>query len=141
MKKILHSAPARLLILTFLHFAVDFAGGLQIPLPEPTLTGHLGARLPLIAAIIGGTAILANAIQPLSGWLMPERGIPKLLVAAPLVAALKDPDAEVRREAVWSLGEIGPAARSSISMLGKAIVDNDYVVRYAAGDTQKRIRR
>jgi len=54
-------------------------------------------------------------------------------VAAALAKALKDPDAEVRREAVWSLMLIEPKAKTVYPVL-KNMADNDidYVVRFAA---------
>jgi pectate lyase len=57
-----------------------------------------------------------------------------------LTQALADKDAEVRREAVWSLTLIGPAAKGAAGVLKKAnTTDADYVVRYAAGEALKRI--
>jgi HEAT repeat protein len=57
-----------------------------------------------------------------------------------LAKALADEDAEVRREAVWSLGLIGPGAKSSAAGLKKAAAEDvDYVVRFAAGEAVKRI--
>ena len=85
---ILRSQTARLVILTLVHFSVDFCGGLTIPLPEPTLTEHLGVNVAAVAALLGGTAILVNVIQPLSGWLLPKRGLPILLMFGPAAAAL-----------------------------------------------------
>ncbi len=86
--KILHSNLARLLILTFMHFVIDMMGGLLIPLPEPTLVQHLGVSLAMVAVLVGGSAIIINAVQPVSGWLLPASGMPMLLVFAPLAAAL-----------------------------------------------------
>ena len=85
-RPMLQSARARLVILTLVHFTVDFYGGLTIPLPEPTLVRHLGVALPRVALLIGMCAIVVNLIQPLSGWLLPKRGMPSLLWAAPLAA-------------------------------------------------------
>ncbi len=78
---------AALLILVALHFMIDFYGGILIPLPQPTLTSHLNARIGTIALLIGGWALLVNLIQPVSGWLLPRRGLPILLLWAPLAAA------------------------------------------------------
>ncbi len=86
--KCLHSNRARLLILTLTHFTVDFLGGLLVPLPEPTLVRHLGVGLPRVALLIGGCAIVINGVQPISGFLFPSTGLPLLLAAAPLAAAL-----------------------------------------------------
>jgi HEAT repeat protein len=59
---------------------------------------------------------------------------------AALIIALRDSDAEVRREVVWSLALIGPAAGSAATGLQKARdSDPDYVVRHAAGEALKRI--
>jgi len=57
-----------------------------------------------------------------------------------LMSALSDKDTEVRREAVWSLGLMGPAAQKASGSLNSVREnDPDYVVRYAAGETLKRI--
>jgi len=76
-----------LLILAFLHFLVDFYGGLLTPLPQPTLTAHLHTDLGYITLLIGSAALLANLVQPLSGWLLPPKGLPWLLLVTPLIAA------------------------------------------------------
>jgi len=55
-----------------------------------------------------------------------------------LVTALADKDADVRREAVWSLALIGPL-EGARDALNRALTDSDYVVRYAAGEALKRI--
>lgn len=78
---------AALLVLVFLHFLIDFYGGLLIPLPQPTLTTHLNASIGLVALLIGGWALLVNLIQPLSAFFLPRRGLPGLLLWAPLAAA------------------------------------------------------
>ena len=83
----LQSPAARLVILALVHFVVDFCGGLLIPLPEPTLTTHLGVGLPAVALLLGGCALLVNVVQPVSGWLLPQRGVPILLVLGPAMAA------------------------------------------------------
>jgi len=85
---LLRGNRARLLILTLAHFTVDFCGGLTIPLPEPTLVQHLGTTLPRVAFLIGGCAIVVNVVQPVSGWLLPARGVPALLPVATAAAAL-----------------------------------------------------
>ena len=56
----------------------------------------------------------------------------------PLIAALAH-GSGVCREAVWSLAEIGPPARSAAPALKKALADDDYVVRVAAAAALKRI--
>lgn len=76
----------QILVLTLVHFSVDFYGGLTIPLPEPTLTGHLATGLPVIALMVGGCALLINIIQPVSQWLLPRNGAPLLLLVTPLMA-------------------------------------------------------
>lgn len=78
----------RLGVLTFLHFAVDFYGGLLIPLPEPTLTEHFAIDIGWVALLVGGCAFLVNLVQPVSGWLLPKKGLPIILLIAPLCAAL-----------------------------------------------------
>jgi len=58
-----------------------------------------------------------------------------------LMEALSDKDAEVRREAVWSLALIGPSAKSAAGALKKAQgSDVDYVVRFAAAEALKKVR-
>ena len=57
----------------------------------------------------------------------------------PLAAALTDKAPQVRREAAWSLAEIGPAARSAAAALKKAASDDDYVVRVAAAEVLRRL--
>lgn len=78
----------RLFALTMVHFTVDFYGGLTIPLPEPTLTEHLNADIAIVAFIIGISAIVINAIQPIIGWVLPQKGSPIILLIGPLLAAL-----------------------------------------------------
>jgi len=58
----------------------------------------------------------------------------------PLVKALSDSDALVRREAAWSLGEIGEPAGEAAKALLRAKDDGDFVVRVAAADALRRIR-
>jgi len=76
-----------LLVLSLAHFIVDFFGGLLTPLPEPTLTRHLGVELGTVAVLLGGCALLTDVIQPLSGWFLPRRGLPFLLLLCPLFAS------------------------------------------------------
>ena len=57
-----------------------------------------------------------------------------------LIKALSDKNADVRREAVWSLALIGSGARKSESALKKALGDVDYVVRYAAAEALRKIK-
>ncbi len=78
---------AALMVLVVLHFLVDFYGGLLVPLPEPTLTSHLNTNIGVIALLIGGWALLVNLIQPFSGWILPRRGLPILLLLTPFAAA------------------------------------------------------
>ncbi|MHC4886842.1 MAG: MFS transporter, partial [Planctomycetota bacterium] len=77
----------RLAVLTFLHFPGDFYGGLRMPLVQPTLMEHLGVGFGAVTLILIGSAILVNAVQPLSGWLLPNRGFPMLLLLCPIFAA------------------------------------------------------
>jgi len=58
-----------------------------------------------------------------------------------LIKALSDKDAQVRREAVWSLGRLGKQAAPVVDALKKMLSDNDYVVRYAAGEVLKQLRK
>ena len=60
---LLRSSGCQLAVLTLVHFTVDFYGGLTIPIPEPTLTGHLEVALPMVALLVGGCALLTNIIQ------------------------------------------------------------------------------
>ncbi len=83
-----HSPMAKLVVLSAVHFCVDFYAGVIVPLPEPTLTRHLGVGLPVVTLIIGCTAFLVNLVQPLGGWLLPKRGLPFILLIAPPLAAL-----------------------------------------------------
>jgi len=78
----------RILVLTMLHFAVDFYGGVLTPLAEPTLTTHLGATLGTVLLLLGIGGIVANASQPLSAAVLPRKGLAPLLVITPLVASL-----------------------------------------------------
>ena len=84
----LRSNFGRLIILALVHFTVDFYAGMLIPLPEPTLTRHLGLNLASVALLLGGTAIIVNLVQPLSGWILPKRGLPILLLLGPCAAAV-----------------------------------------------------
>ncbi len=83
-----HSPMTKLVVLSAVHFCVDFYAGVIVPLPEPTLTRHLGVGLPVVTLIIGCTAFLVNLVQPLGGWLLPKRGLPFILLIAPPLAAL-----------------------------------------------------
>ena len=83
----LSSNRARLLILAFLHFTVDFYGGVTRPLVQPTLMQHLAVGFGAVVVIIGIAQITVNAIQPLSAAFLPKRGLPALLILCPLVAA------------------------------------------------------
>ncbi len=56
-----------------------------------------------------------------------------------LVGALSDKDAEVRREAAWSLGQIGRPMKGVKPALRKASRDQDYVVRAAALAALRRV--
>ena len=53
-------------------------------------------------------------------------------VVTALIEALKIPDNDVRVNAVWALGKIGPQARAAIPELMEALVDNDWKVRFPA---------
>ncbi len=76
----------RIGILTLVHLVVDFYLGITTPLVEPTLVNHLGVNLFYVMIIISGTSICVNAIQPLSGCFMPKKGIPIILLLAPIFA-------------------------------------------------------
>lgn len=78
----------RLGTLVFLHLLVDFYGGLLLPLPEPTLILHYGVSLSRVMLLISASAILVNVVQPLSGFLLPQRRLPLLLWLSPLLAAM-----------------------------------------------------
>lgn len=88
LRAVLRTAGARLAVLALVHFVVDFYAAVTVPLPEPTLVEHLDVDLASVALLLGGCALLVNVVQPLSGWLLPRRGLPLLLVAGPLAAAL-----------------------------------------------------
>lgn len=88
MLQALRSPTGRILVLTLVHFGVDFFGGIIIPLPEPTLTHHLGVDLATVTFLLGASALLVNVVQPVSGWLLPKRGVPGLLILCPLLAAV-----------------------------------------------------
>lgn len=77
----------QLAVLTFIHLVVDFYGGLLIPLPEPTLVNHYLVGLGTVAFLVGGSAVLINATQPIAGWLLPKCGLPVLMVLCPIVSA------------------------------------------------------
>jgi len=79
---------ARILVLTFLHFFVDFYAGLLPPLAEPTLTEHLGTTLGWVMIVLGIGGIVVNAIQPISAALLPKKGFPPLLIIAPALACI-----------------------------------------------------
>ena len=78
------------------------------------------------------------------GWMRKHaaRALGKTGVKAvpPLTRTLADRDAEVRREAAWSLAEIGPAAGAAAAALRKATGDDDGVVRVAAAEALRRLR-
>ncbi|MHC4916274.1 MAG: HEAT repeat domain-containing protein, partial [Planctomycetota bacterium] len=56
-----------------------------------------------------------------------------------LVKALGAKGTETRREAVWALAAIGPAAKKAAADVKRAASDPDYVVRYAAGELLKKL--
>ncbi len=76
----------RIFILTALHFIVDFFIGITVPLAEPTLTSQLSVSLFMIMIIMSSTDIVVNAIQPLSGFFLPKKGLPILLLLSPILA-------------------------------------------------------
>ena len=84
----LAGASTRILLLTLLHFLVDFYGGLLTPLSEPTLTEHLSTRLGSVMLLLGIGGIVVNASQPVLGALLPKKGFPPLLILAPIAASL-----------------------------------------------------
>ncbi len=74
-----------------------------------------------------------NAATGLSGI-----GVEAKSAESALIKALSDRDSEVRAEAAWALGSIGPGAKA-VASLKKALSDSDPVVRLAATDTLKKI--
>ncbi|GAF70398.1 unnamed protein product, partial [marine sediment metagenome] len=84
----LAGAWTRILLLTLLHFLVDFYGGLLTPLLEPTLIEHLSTSLGSVTLLLGIGGIVVNASQPVSGALLPKKGFPPLLIIAPIAASL-----------------------------------------------------
>ncbi|MFH0911812.1 MAG: MFS transporter, partial [Planctomycetota bacterium] len=81
------SARARFLILIFAHFTADFYGGLLTTLPDPTLKSHLGRSLVDVMYLMSLFSVVVNAIQPITGLLLPKRGVPSLLLRGPLMAS------------------------------------------------------
>lgn len=81
------TAWLRLIILTMLHFIVDFFAGLRTPLAEPTLVEHLQCSLGDVLIIFSIAGVVTNFIQPLSGALLPKRGLPQILILAPILGA------------------------------------------------------
>jgi HEAT repeat protein len=75
-----------------------------------------------------------EAARELSDW----TGTDERLVPA-LTGNLNDPDAEVRFFLIRGLGQIGPAAASSVSVLKKSLEDADSRVRVAAALAIQRI--
>ena len=60
--------------------------------------------------------------------------------AAPgLIGALHDPDGEVRREAAWELGRIGPGARNAVGRLLDAVWLGDRGLRLVAAEAMGQI--
>jgi HEAT repeat protein len=68
------------------------------------------------------------------------RGTSNAAAAEALVEALSDKDAEVRREAAWSLGLVGPKAPGVVERLKALREDDDYVVRTAAAMVLKKVQ-
>jgi len=62
-----------------------------------------------------------------------KKGVPFLM------NLLTDADAEVRREAIWSLGRINAPAKKAVPLLQKAKNDEDYIVRIAAAKVLERL--
>lgn len=59
-----------------------------------------------------------------------------------LIKALSDKNVEVRREAVWALALMGPEAKKAAAVLKETSEsDSDYVVRYAAAEALKKVRK
>ena len=56
-----------------------------------------------------------------------------------LLAALKDPDGDVRRAAAIALGRMGPEAKSALPALSVLLRDRDELVRDAAADAIHKI--
>ena len=55
------------------------------------------------------------------------------------VAALQDPDRDVRIDAAWAIGEIGPGAREAVQALVTASQDSDVHMRLTAACALRRI--
>jgi FSR family fosmidomycin resistance protein-like MFS transporter len=84
-----HRSPVfRIAVLIYAHFTVDFAGGLLLPLPDPTLIVQYQRSLADIMLVISGSALLVNLVQPMAGYLLAGRSIPGLLFLCPSLAAL-----------------------------------------------------
>ena len=56
-----------------------------------------------------------------------------------LILVLTDKDTGVRRDAVRSLGDIGPAAKSALPAVEKLLTDSEEIVRDAAKTAKRRI--
>ncbi len=57
-----------------------------------------------------------------------------------LIQAFQDDDWEVRRNAAYALGEIGPEAKGAVPALIQAFQDDDWEVRNSAAYALRQIR-
>ncbi len=102
--------------------------------------GRIGkAALPALERALAGADPLVRKYAARS---VGDLGADAAGSVAALVKALGDSDAQVRREAVWSLALVGPAAKAASKALAKAQKDDaDYMVRVAAAEALRRVRK
>lgn len=97
------------------------------------------AAVPHLLPLLKGTQFERNrsaAAKALGQILKDARpGAEVEKVAAALAAAFKDKYEDVRREAVFAVGMIGPAAKSAIPAVGRLLSDHLQTVRNAAAWT------
>jgi HEAT repeat protein len=103
-------------------------------LTEPEVAAQiqrLKDKDPLVRRAAAGA--LGSALRNVNAAVALGRIGPGTKQAVPaLIAALKDPDAEVRRLAVVALGGIGPGPREVVPALIAALKDDNTFVRWSA---------
>jgi len=102
--------------------------------------GNIGkAAIPALKQALAGTD---PYVRKYAARALGDIGKEASGAADDLVRALSDKNAEVRREAVWSLALIGASDKPAASALKKAGQnDSDWVVRYAAMRAMKEIKK
>jgi HEAT repeat protein len=87
----------------------------------------------VVAALASALADEAEQVRLTAAWAL---GATRLPGAVPhLVAALREPDGDLREHAAEALGNVGPAARAALPALQDALRDPDGDVRHRAADT------